>query len=340
MLSKATNVDIELEQPPQRERTPYRCLEELYLKMSQDMEADLWKLYDLILKKWIRRDVQKASGDPYRLNGRTFLNPKTGAHLTVKEYGIIKDELAKIFGKLYADSAESVIKQSMAMGKVLQSMEPADRLTVGLADLPLKAVSFDDQFRHVVDYATLHTGELIQDVTERSRKAISNVIMQGYQERISTEELEDRLFDAFDVMNRDWRRIAETETATNFNNGYLMSEIKNNINNEHLFVQGISGGGACPFCRSHVDGKVFALLSGPPSEGGDVVDVEGEAFTAIWPGKTNYGRKRVDWWVASGTQHPHCQCSFVAVGDVTSDFEKKMKAIMDSERRLRTAPAP
>ena len=55
-----------------------------------------------------------------------------------------------------------------------------------------------------------------------------------------------------------------------------------------------------------ISGVIVVLLEEPPDTGGDKITIAGETYTAIWPGKTNYGRTRQNWWVAAGTQHPHC----------------------------------
>ena len=72
-------------------------------------------------------------------------------------------------------------------------------------------------------------------------------LQQAQQERITSRKLDERLFDTFSELNRDWRRIAETETATNFNNGYLLTELDKAPDDKPVLMRGISGGGACPF---------------------------------------------------------------------------------------------
>jgi hypothetical protein len=187
----------------------------------------------------------------------------------------------------------------------------------------------NEEFKHIVDFANVHTGELIQDVTERSRKAIVKVIMQGYQYRISTKQLEDNMFEEFSTLNRDWRRIAETETSINFNNGYLVGELERSENEDKpVFMQGISGAGACAFCRDNINNKILVALKEAPSTGGDQVVVNGQTFTAIWPGKNNFGRKRNQWWVAIPS-HPHCFCNLIRMPDVTDAFIGKLLAAMN-----------
>jgi hypothetical protein len=69
---------------------------------------------------------------------------------------------------------------------------------------------------------------------------------------------------------------------------------------------------------------VVVLLPGPPPDG-DTVIINGTPYEAIWPGKTNAGRTRPEWWVAAGSQHPHCRCTW------TRTFEDEEFKQMESE---------
>jgi hypothetical protein len=335
VFAKATGASIEIEHAHDdspSEPTPYPCLREQADDIFKPVQKKLWQLYSYILEKWLRSDLEKAEGDRFKLNGRIFINPKTGAYLTMKEWTAIQKDLTRVFTWLYGKSQEAIVKQAMAMGKVLQSMEPDARLDAVKNDIPLdeamRGLDSDAQFKHLLDFANVHTGELIQDVTERSRKAIVRVIMQGYQDRLSTSDLEDRLFDQFSTLNRDWRRIAETETAINFNNGFIAAEIKENSKSgKPVFMMGVSGAGACSFCATEINNRIVVALDGPPATGGDSVVVDGKTYTAIWPGKNNFGRKRAQWWVSPNV-HPHCRCSWIRMPDVNDDYISRLRAAM------------
>jgi len=69
------------------------------------------------------------------------------------------------------------------------------------------------------------------------------------------------------------------------------------------------------------------LLDTPPPGEGDQLVVDGKTFTVIWPGKNNVGRRRADWWIAAGTQHPHCQCSWIRY---TPGYEKYRTLLDDA----------
>ena len=136
-------------------------------------------------------------------------------------------------------------------------------------------------------------------------------------------------------MNRDWRRIAETEIGSAQNNGQLLTELeRRKPEDEYVYMKGISSSGACPWCRNEVDGKIVILLDAPPDSGGDTMTVDGQAYTCIWPGKSNYGRNRASWWVAAGTQHPHCRCTWVKHIPGFEDWDEKFRAEMNRAKEL------
>ena len=60
----------------------------------------------------------------------------------------------------------------------------------------------------------------------------------------------EKLYDQFGGMNRDWRRIAETEIGNALNNGQLLTELdRKKPDEEYVFMKGISAAGACPWCK-------------------------------------------------------------------------------------------
>ncbi len=333
-LSKATGKHIHLGENSLVEPTPYTALRELGNEVFRVGEEGMSAIWAEIQKKWLRTELFKAA-QIYKLNGKTFLNPRTGKPLTIKEWKVIQKDLERVFGKLYASQQDAMVNQAVAMGKVLRNMDAAVRIAAPLAslgvDLFSRVVSEDDEYRNIVDWATIHTGELIQEVTGRSRRSIVEMIMQGYQNKVTPRQLEAQLFDKMSDLNKDWRRIAETETAINFNSGYLQATLEQRVEETApIYMLGISGAGACEFCRNNVDGKIFVLLQSPPPSG-EMVIIDGIEYVAIWPGKGNLGRKRADWWVSSGVQHPNCRCTFTEYDMRIAAYEKKLREAMDHD---------
>lgn len=331
ILSKALGVDVHLENESVSEPTPYTSLRELSEEICLLVEGELQNLLDLIKRDWLKLSLEKAISDSFRLNGKIYINPKTGKPLTATEWKAIKRDLTKFFSSIYGQTEEAAVKQAVALGKVLQSMDPAARIAAKKVSLDLFTAVASMGARHsaIANFAAVHTGELIQDMTDRSRKAVVEVIMQGYQDNLTSGQLEERLFDRFSQLNRDFRRIAETETATNFNNGYIAAEIQETPD-QPTFMVGISGAGACSWCRDNVDGTVVVALDKPPDGGGDTVTVDGVEYTAIWPGKSNIGRTRAEWRVCP-IIHPHCRCSWTRYDPRFKEYEDKLRAAMEIE---------
>lgn len=333
ILMKATGrkVDFKLDNHSKSEPTPYTALRQHADEISDEVEHNLYVIWEYIVTNWMGQTLQKAVGDdmPFRMNGKIMIDPKSGLVLTKARWKAIQTELTKMFKWLYGSTPDRLVNQAIAMGKLVQQMDPAKRITVPKKDIPIddasQAVTRQAAYRNVYNWADVHTGELITDVTDRSRRAITNTIMQGYQDGISQKQLQQNLFDEFSVLNRDWRRIAETETATNFNNGYLTAELEaKKPDEEHIFMIGISGAGACSFCASHVADHVVVLLDSAPA-GGDTKTIDGRDYTAVWPGKSNVGKKKANWWVSSGSQHPHCRCTWTRYYPAMEKYLDKLK---------------
>jgi len=341
VLGKATGVEVTFDHAhPASEPSPYRALRELDAGIKQDIAAGLSMMLDEISSKWLGLAVLKAVGDDlFKLDGKFMLNPKTGGMLTVKEWEEITGHLDRSFSHLFGRNKEALTKQAIAAGKILQTMTPVDRIDTPLpviqdqVDAFLAGVGPDSLYNGILDYAEIHTGELIQDITSANRRRVMNKILEGYNNSWSTRELQSELFDSFSEINRDWRRIAETETATNFNNGYLIAELDTKAApGDTVFMKGITAGGACGWCADHVDDTIVVLLEDAPGAG-DQVEVDGKTYTAIWPGKNNFGRKRRDWWIASGSQHPHCRCTWTRYSPGMEKYYDMLNDALDKQTK-------
>lgn len=328
-LTKALGYDSERQQA---EISPFKSVRDLEDLSKETIESYLIRLYNAMVEKWF--DVSKAKKDPFVLNGRIFINPKTGKPLTKGQWDIIKKDVLAAFDYIYANEEERIATHALSLGKVLKGMSIQDSIDLGYKSLQAQV---DDTmkkltgplWRNQVTFAQQHAAELIVNLKQNQYKKIHDTILTGIQNRQSHRELTSNLFDRFGEMNRDWRRIAETEIGNSMNNGQLITEIERARPEERLFMRGVSASGACPWCRQKVDGQIVALLQEPPDGGGDQVVIDGQSYTAIWPGKDNYGRPRRDWWVAAGTQHPHCRCTWVKYVPGFEDVEAKFRAAME-----------
>jgi len=306
-LTKALGYDSELQQG---EVSPFRAVRELQ-KLSKDrVEGLLLQLFETICGTWIAVSKAKAPS-PFLLNGRIFINPKSGKPLSNADWMIIKRDILKAFNFIYSGEDERIALHALSLGKIIKGLPLDKQLMAAYKSLKpavnaAMATLTGPEWVNTVAFAQQEAGAMIVELTQTQFKAIHDTLQSAIKLRYDHRQLEESLYERFGNMNRDWRRIADTEIGNATNNGQLITELERKTDrDEVIYMKGISSGSACPWCRQEVNGKIVVLLSDPLS-GMDSVDIGGVPYTAIWPGKTNFGRKRANWWVSAGTQHPHC----------------------------------
>lgn len=314
------------------EVSPYKSVRELILESALTVHKGLSELYNDIVRTWL--GLEKANDNVFVLNKRIFLNPKTGKPLTAREWSLIKKDILRRFSYIYKNEDERIASYALALGKILKGLSLDLAIDMGYSKLKdqipqtLKLMR-NPRWKNTVNFAQQHAGELIVEVKQRQLKKIHDTLVHAIKNRLDSRELSTLLYEKFGEMNRDWVRIARTEIGTSVNNGILLEELETSKEGEPVFVRGISSPNACPFCRSYVNGKIFVLLENPLKSNSDQVTIKGKTYTAIWPGKDNYGRSRKNWWVASGTQHPHCLCTFVRYIPGFEKWDQKIRTALD-----------
>ena len=143
-----------------------------------------------------------------------------------------------------------------------------------------------------------------------AKQGLMNVLLQARQEGLGTRDLSRRCYDRFADLNRDWRRLALTETAAAVENGKLAA-VPEGEAWEAVWVSCARG---CHHCQDW-NGKTFRVVSP------DARVKDGQ--TMVWTGKTNIGRSSAPttrdgrkrgpselWWPCVPC-HPNCGCQFV-----------------------------
>jgi len=332
-LTKAMGYDSERQQA---EISPFRAVRELEDTCKDHIEKGLLELYNEIVASWLT--LTKAKSNTFVLNKRIFINPKTGKPLTTAQWTIIKKNILKSFDYLYAHEEERIALHALSLGKVLKGLPLNDQLLAGYKTLKpavddaMKKLTGPD-WQNTVTFAQQEAGVRIVELKQKQYKDIHLVLQNGIKNRVTTQKLSENLYEKFGAMNRDWRRIAETEIGNAQNTGQLVTELNRRQKGEkYVFMKGISSAGACPWCSKEVDGVIVVLLEEPPKSNSDKIMVGDTEYTAIWPGKSNYGRARADWWVAAGTQHCHCRCTWVKHIPGYEKWDDKFKEAMSQAK--------
>ncbi len=331
ILAKAFKLHFKIEQSDKKEYSLYQSIRDVEKLMHDRMDKLLYKVFRSICSQWLSTMSKAKELDPFKL-GKVRINPKTGKLLTKREWKDIKKSLDKVLKYTFHDQDEYIAKRAIALGKILETMPPEERITTPYSEIDsafkLATESEDDFLNNIVNWAELNAAEYITDLTARARKGILQQIIEAEKNEWSSKQLEEALFDKFADLNKDWRKIAETEHAYNVTDGFLSTKLQKQAADENTFLQGVAVGEACLFCRERIDGAVVVLLKGPPKGGSDKITIEGTEYTAIWPGKNNVGRSRADWWICIPS-HPHCYDNKTEV--LTNSGWKLFKDVLDKD---------
>ena len=215
----------------------------------------------------------------------------------------IKRSLDVAFRFVYDQATEEAIaKKAVLLGRLLTTMDTTARLNSVQLSRDMELAPRYQYLLNEVAFAEQHAGEMITGLTDGAKKRVVAELINGQMERITPKELETRLFRTYINMNRDWRRIAETEISRNVTNGYVATQVQAGTK----YVRGLSSADACPYCREHIDGQVMLLAERANSTGYVFDKTLDREIPVIWSGKSNYGRIRKNWWPATPA-HPHCR---------------------------------
>ena len=310
------------------EISPYKSVRQLTKQSQRMVEGRLLELHNEIVTRWL--GLSKAA-TTFKLSGQIFLNPSTGKPLTKAQWKKIKTEIMRAFAYVYGTQEDKIVKTAMSLGRILSTKLTGQAVRATLGSIKpgagIRILETDPQYRAALQFAGENAAENMVDLMQRQYKRIHDTVVSAQVNRLGPRQLERDLFYRFGEMNRDWRMVAETEIGNQVNNGQLITELaKPRPEGDYVYMEGISSASACPWCAGEINGTVVILLDAPPPGGGDQLVVDGKTFTVIWPGKNNVGRRRADWWVAAGVQHPYCQCSWIRY---TPGYEKE-RDILDA----------
>ncbi|MCX7020854.1 MAG: hypothetical protein NTW26_01010 [bacterium] len=160
-----------------------------------------------------------------------------------------------------------------------------------------------------------YAAKCVTDIDKDTRKRMKEIICKSIQDEWGCRKLESELYHNFKSLQRDWRRIALTETARISNYSYLLRVGPGN------YVTCPQVAGACDWCASKLEHKVFLIVSNPMVD--DRIE-DKYAEQAVWIGKSNVGRHRCLtkegtkrkrdyhklWWPCC-PGHPHCRHVFI-----------------------------
>ncbi|MBI3131466.1 MAG: hypothetical protein HYZ13_09085 [Acidobacteria bacterium] len=286
------------------------------------IEADLYRpgfhflarLYGAALGVPAPRRLQKALGDPRELRppgwgelARLFRAGASPEQL-VARWQVVVDRLAD---HLLPDRTKEELATRTAIrthlygrvrARVGEALEGATNVGVPTG---MSALARESQA-----WTRLKLLEGVRDLDHHARRAVVETFLHSREAGEDVKALQRKLFDRFSEQNRDWRRLALTETAAAVSNGTLVAVDPE----EGWEAEWVASPTACAWCRRW-HGQSFRVMS--PE------DPRKDGQREVWPGKSNLGRspspRRRDghlrgeaelWWPAQPC-HPNCRCQWV-----------------------------
>lgn len=193
--------------------------------------------------------------------------------------------------------------------------------------------------QEMVEWAKLHGAQFVTRMRSNARQVVLDSLVESQMGGGNHHALSRVLFERVGRLNRDWRRIAITETGMAVASGQLAGALAQGGEWEAVWTAGPK---ACPFCRSK-NGTVLRIVAADaPSKDGR---------TQVWPGKNNVGRSahpfRKDgtrrgpdelWWPCIPA-HPNCACGWLVRRVLSSLAAKNADAMLSAIRAQRFAQA-
>jgi hypothetical protein len=266
--------------------------------------------------------------------GRIVYNPETGQPISNKDFDNLIESMQNFLNRNTKDLAKQILLDSVAIGKLLKRLarysSSADIKKMKLDDLKYRGKTFDwirDDFKnlaHVMgepftrsemaryQVATDYVGQLVTKTNDNIRNEIKDTVLNGIREHRTKGQVSQDLFNRLGSMNRDWKRIADTEIVNTENLAGILEDVNAAPEGEKVYFKRYELPGCCDKCAK-INGKVV-LWSNAPLADEHVKDEHTDI--AIWEGKPQDKRMTT---VVPGTMHPNCRGGWVRWGGKSAD---------------------
>ena len=252
--------------------------------------------------------------------GKVVYNPETGTPVKKKEFDELVEAIENFLNRNTRDAAKRLVLDAVTIGKLLKRIARCsasmDMEKTKLDSLKYRGKTFDwirDDFKnlaHVMgepftrsemaryQVATDYVAQLVTRTNDNIRNEIKDTVLNGIREHRSKGQVSQDLFNRLGSMNRDWKRIADTEIVNTSNLAGILEDVRDAPEGEKVYFKRYELPGCCDRCAK-ADG-VIALWSNTPLADEHIKDEHAEI--ALWEGKT-----REKGELVTGTLHPNCR---------------------------------
>ena len=309
---------------------------------------------DIPWQRWSSRDMTEI---------RFRLEQKPTTDYTLDDWLLLVEWLIARYlpeGTIESEAEYLTVKAAL-LGKMQATMDAQSHLSPRLEEL---IALVPTQFRAVpprvlrpveasiLRIAKARAADNIENVAADTKHRMAQLVIEHVQASVlgqsqgTGQALEQRMFDEFGQLNRDFRRIAVTEIGEAVNQGVVAATpIGSSLKRMEAYR------GACEFCQS-INGKVYKVV--------DPAALNKNGATEVWVGKDQKGRsasprRRVGnalvertpnelWWPSAGLQHPMCRGSWVHVSErppgVSQEYADWLKGMIAEAQANMHGSAP
>ncbi|MDR0390084.1 MAG: hypothetical protein LBH73_08435 [Spirochaetaceae bacterium] len=275
--------------------------------------------------------MRKALGDSgiLRYHGKVIYNPETGKPLKMKNFNAVIGAIEKFLNRNTTDIAKQIILDSVAVENLLRRMakyqSSAEMRRLKLGELKYRGKTFNwirqdiknlnsvlgntlsgqEMARYQV--AQDYVAHLVTRSNQKIKDEIKDTVLRGIVEKRTKGQVSQDLFNRLGGLNRDWKRIADTEIVNTSNLAGILQEVNDAPKGERVYFKRYELPGCCSRCAK-VNG-VIALWSDNPLADDKIKDPY--ASVAIWEGKPQEKGRTV---LVTGTLHPNCRGGWLRWG--------------------------
>jgi hypothetical protein len=266
--------------------------------------------------------------------GRILYSPETGGPINKKDFEALIKAIENFLNRKTKKAGEQIVLDSVALGKLLRRMSKyqtsKEMKALTLEKLKYRGKTFDwirdsvkniknalgedltryEQARYQVaeDWAA----QKVTRINSELREEIKDTILNGIRERRGKAQVSQDLFNRLGGLNKDWKRVADTELVNTSNLAGILEEVNHRPAGEKIYFKRYELPGCCDKCAK-IDGTIV-LWSDTPLDDDHIKDPH--AKIAIWEGKAQDKKMTT---VVPGTLHPNCRGGWMPWGGKTVD---------------------
>ena len=266
--------------------------------------------------------------------GKVVYNPESGMPIRQKEFDELTEAITKFLNRKTADAGHKMVMDSTVAGKLLRRLAKystaAEMENITLDNLRYRGKTFDWITDSVKNVQTVMGEELtrwqqaryqttqdwaaqkVTQINDQVRNEIKDTILGGIRDHRSKSQVSQDLFNRLGRLNRDWKRIADTELVNSSNLAGILEEVHHRPEGEKIYFKRYELPGCCERCEK-INGMVV-LWSNTPLADDRIKDPH--AKIAIWEGKPQDKKMTT---ITTGTMHPNCRGGWIPWGGSEAD---------------------